>query len=136
MKDELAIIPVEQLRPSPRNPRRHFDDARQDELVASIKAQGLLQPLLVRPLDHLEAFEVIAGHRRLAAAKMLGLIEVPARILEIADGEAFEAAITENLQRADMRPMEEARAFGEIVGHPANLTAVQALAQRLGKSAG
>lgn len=136
MKDELAIIPIEQLRPSPRNPRTHFDDARQQELESSIRAKGILQPLLVRPLNGEEAFEIIAGHRRLAAALAVGLADLPARIFDIPDGEAFEAALVENLQRADMRPMEEARAFGEIVGHPANLAAVQKLAVRLGKSAG
>lgn len=144
MHDNLAILPLSKLRPSPRNPRRHFDDARQAELVASIRAKGLLQPLLVRPLiDEVEAaagdqgsFEIIAGHRRLAAALALGFDEVPVRILELPGDEAFEVAITENLQRADMKPLEEARAFGEIAGLPPRLENVQRLAERLGKPAG
>jgi ParB family chromosome partitioning protein len=109
-------VPVEFLRPNPRNPRRHFNDMELDELSMSIRAKGILQPILVRAVSGaLDAYEIIAGERRWRAAQRAGLHDVPVLLLEIGDKEALEIAIIENVQRADLNPLEEAMGYDSLI---------------------
>jgi len=98
--------------PNPVQPRHSFDEAQIDELAASIREKGILQPLLVRPRG--DGYELIAGERRLRAAVKAGLKEVPVVIREVADHEALQLALVENLQREDLNPIEEARAYQRL----------------------
>jgi ParB family transcriptional regulator, chromosome partitioning protein len=108
-------IPIEFLRPNPRNPRRNFGEESLDELAASIKEKGILQPLLVRPVPGVaEAYEIIAGERRWRAAQQAGLHEVPIVSFEADDRQALELAIIENVQRADLDPLEEAAGYQRL----------------------
>ncbi|HEX5777562.1 MAG TPA: ParB/RepB/Spo0J family partition protein [Xanthobacteraceae bacterium] len=109
-------VPVEFLRPNPRNPRRHFNDMELDELSTSIRAKGILQPILVRAVSGApDAYEIIAGERRWRAAQRAGLHDVPVLLLEIGDKEALEIAIIENVQRADLNPLEEAMGYDSLI---------------------
>lgn len=109
-------VPVEFLRPNPRNPRRRFDDTELDELSASIRTKGILQPILVRTVTGApDAYEIIAGERRWRAAQRAGLHDVPVLLLEISDKEALEIAIIENVQRADLNPLEEAMGYDSLI---------------------
>jgi ParB family chromosome partitioning protein len=105
-------VPIEFLKPNPRNPRRAFADEELAELAASIGERGVIQPILVRTAagssDH---YEIIAGERRWRAAQRSGLHEVPIVILEASDRESLEMAIIENVQRADLNPIEEAAGY-------------------------
>jgi ParB family chromosome partitioning protein len=108
-------IPIEFLRPNPRNPRRNFGDASLDELAASIKEKGIIQPLLARPLAGIaDAYEIIAGERRWRAAQRAGLHEVPIISIDADDRQALELAIIENVQRADLDPLEEAAGYERL----------------------
>src|SRR6266403_6242630 len=89
---------IDRIRPNPRQPRADFDTAALDELAASIRAQGILQPLLVRPDDD-GGYELVAGERRLRAARLAGLREVPIVVREVTDRESLELALIENIQR-------------------------------------
>jgi len=119
--DESAVIertrsqkrvPIEFLRPNPRNPRRVFTEAELDELAASIGERGIIQPILVRTVrGQADAYEIIAGERRWRAAQRAGLHDVPIVLLEVSDREALELAIIENVQRADLNPLEEAMGY-------------------------
>jgi len=109
-------VPIEFLRPNPRNPRRHFNDLELDELSTSIRAKGILQPILVRAVSGTpDAYEIIAGERRWRAAQRAGLHDVPVILLEIGDKEALEIAIIENVQRADLNPLEEAMGYDSLI---------------------
>ncbi|NJK44315.1 MAG: ParB/RepB/Spo0J family partition protein [Pleurocapsa sp. SU_196_0] len=102
-------LPVNQLEGNKKQPRTVFDDAALEELSKSIAEKGVLQPLLVRPKG--KKYEIVAGERRWRAAKLAGLTEVPVVIRELDDRETLEIALIENLQREDLNPLEEARAF-------------------------
>jgi ParB family transcriptional regulator, chromosome partitioning protein len=106
----LQKIPIEFLRPNPRNPRKNFGTDSLDELAASIKEKGILQPILARPLPALpgspQAYEIIAGERRWRAAQRAGLHEVPIVSFEADDRQALELALIENVQRTDLDPLE------------------------------
>src|SRR5262245_42017815 len=105
-------LPVEFLRPNPRNPRRLFADADLDELAASIRERGIIQPILVRTVrGQADAYEIVAGERRWRAAQRAGLHDVPVVLLEVNDREALELAIIENVQRTDLNPLEEAMGY-------------------------
>src|SRR5215467_7895025 len=105
-------VPIEYLRPNPRNPRRNFPDAELDELAASIKERGIIQPVVVRAVRGAkDAYEIIAGERRWRAAQRAGLHDVPIVPLEASDSEALELAIIENVQRTDLNPLEEAGGY-------------------------
>lgn len=109
-------IPIEFLRPNPRNPRRRFNDQELDELASSIRSKGILQPILVRSVTGKpDAFEIIAGERRWRAAQRAGLHDVPVLLLEIGDKEALEIAIIENVQRSDLNPLEEAMGYDSLI---------------------
>src|SRR4029453_7821353 len=101
-------VPIEFLKPNPRNPRRNFADIELDELAASIRERGIVQPIVVRPArGTADRFEIIAGERRWRAAQRAGLHQVPIVALEASDSEGLELAIIENGQRADLNQLEE-----------------------------
>ena len=102
--------PIENLRPNPRNPRRMFTDAELDELSDSIRERGIIQPIVVRALQG-DNFEIIAGERRWRAAQRAGLHDVPIAVVEANDAQSLEFAIIENVQRADLNPIEEASGY-------------------------
>lgn len=105
----LMSIPVDQIRRNPSQPRRAFDDTKLAALAASLKARGVLQPIVVRPAD--AGYELVAGERRLRAAKLAGVSELPAIVRAAKDDELLELALIENVQRADLNPVERARAY-------------------------
>jgi ParB family transcriptional regulator, chromosome partitioning protein len=105
-------IDVERITPSPFQPRRIFDEAKIEELAASIRSQGIIQPLVVRPTDG--GYELIAGERRWRAALKAGLREVPVVVREASDHEALQLALIENLQREDLNPIEEASGYRRL----------------------
>jgi ParB family chromosome partitioning protein len=112
--DGTRTIAVEEIHPSPGQPRTRFDDARLDELAASIKTQGIIQPLIVRTrVDG--GYELIAGERRWRAAQRAGLHELPAVVRDVAPTQAFEMAMVENLQREDLNPLEEAAGYQRLL---------------------
>jgi ParB family transcriptional regulator, chromosome partitioning protein len=109
-------VPVEFLRPNPRNPRRSFDEAGLEELAASIREKGIIQPILVRTLPGLvDVYEIIAGERRWRAAQRAGLHDVPVLLVEAGDREALELAIIENVQRSDLNALEEAMGYDQLI---------------------
>ncbi|MBL0715644.1 MAG: ParB/RepB/Spo0J family partition protein [Desulfosarcina sp.] len=122
--------PIDIIRPNRYQPRRHFPEDEMAELTASIKAQGIIQPLLVRK-DTI-GYELVAGERRLRAAKMAGLAEVPVVIKDMTDAQLLEVSIVENIQREDFNPIEEADAYHRLMSE-FGLTQDQA-ASRVGKS--
>src|SRR5512135_3272643 len=113
-RDERATyeVAVERITPSPFQPRRSFDEGKIDELAASIRNQGIIQPLVVRPNS--DGFELIAGERRWRAAMKAGLIRVPVVVREASDHEALQLALVENLQREDLNPIEEATGYRRL----------------------
>lgn len=109
-------VPIEFLRPNPRNPRKSFADTDLEELTASIREKGIVQPILVRRVPGaVDAFEIIAGERRWRAAQQAKLHEVPVLIHDVSDKEALELAIVENVQRADLNPLEEALGYQQLI---------------------
>ncbi|MGD9762168.1 MAG: ParB/RepB/Spo0J family partition protein [Candidatus Binatia bacterium] len=126
----LGTVAMSAIKPNPYQPREIFDEAAIEELAASIREKGLLQPLLVRRAG--AGYELIAGERRFRAAQRAGLTEVPVSVRSAGDVEALELALIENLQRADLNPIEEARAFKRL-GDEFELTQ-EDIARRVGKS--
>ena len=109
-------VPVEFLRPSARNPRRNFVEVDLEELTASVRERGILQPIIVRALaGMLDAYEIIAGERRWRAAQRAGLHDVPVILVEADDREALEIAIVENVQRTDLNAIEEAAGYERLI---------------------
>jgi ParB family chromosome partitioning protein len=109
-------VPIEFLKPNPRNPRRNFSDTELDELADSIRERGIVQPIVVRPArGYADTFEIIAGERRWRAAQRAGLHQVPIVVLDVNDNEALQLAIIENVQRADLNPLEEAAGYQALV---------------------
>jgi ParB family chromosome partitioning protein len=108
-------VPIEYLKPNPRNPRRNFAEEELDDLAASIRERGIIQPVVVRALRGAkDAYEIIAGERRWRAAQRAGLHEIPIVPFEATDGEALELAIIENVQRTDLNPLEEAAGYQSL----------------------
>jgi ParB family chromosome partitioning protein len=130
---EYRSVPITALAESATNPRKRFDAKSLEELAASFKTQGILAPLLVRELDE-SKYEVVAGARRLRAAKLAELEKLPVRVVKLTDAEAIEAQCVENLQREDIHPLEEALGFKSLLelGEPAYTIAI--IASRAGKS--
>ena len=110
-------IPIELLHPNPHNPRRRFEAGELEELVQSIRAQGVLQPLIVRPRSDGRGYEIVAGERRWRAAQRVPLHEIPAVVRDLSDGEALEIALIENVQRADLNALEEAQGYAQLIEH-------------------
>jgi ParB family chromosome partitioning protein len=105
-------VPIEFLKPNPRNPRRNYSEAELGELAQSIQERGVIQPIVVRPTGEAgEAYEIVAGERRWRAAQRAGLHDIPVVVLEVSDVEALELAIIENVQRADLNALEEAAGY-------------------------
>src|SRR5580700_8157289 len=108
--------PTTSLRPNARNPRRNFSDVELDELTASLRERGMIQPIVARPLRGVDdEFEIIAGERRWRAAQRAALHEVPVVIIEASDEEALQLAIIENVQRADLNALEEAEGYRALI---------------------
>ncbi len=127
---EYFLCDVDLIRPNRYQPRQHFSDDDLEELGNSIKAQGIIQPLLVRRIDH--GYELVAGERRLRAARKVGLTKVPVVYRDVSDAELLEMSIVENIQREDFNPIEEAEAYHRLITE-FKLTQDQA-AERVGKS--
>jgi ParB family chromosome partitioning protein len=125
-------LPVEFIIANRANPRRTFDPEQLEELANSIREKGVMSPLLVRPTDDPNIFELIAGERRWRASQMAGLHDVPVIVREVDDKEALELAIIENVQRADLNALEEAMGYGQLI-EQFDYTQ-QDLAQVIGKS--
>lgn len=126
-------VPIEFLRPNPRNPRKVFDEDYLQELTDSIRERGLIQPIVVRPVKGTpDAYEIIAGERRWRAAQRAGVHDVSIHLLDVDDKQALELAIVENIQRADLNPIEEAGGYEQLMREFAYTQAD--LAKVLGKS--
>lgn len=128
----IKRLPVEFIIANRSNPRRTFNEDQLEELTNSIREKGVMQPLLVRPSEDPNIFELIAGERRWRAAQKAGLHDVPVIVREVGDKEALELAIIENVQRADLNPLEEAMGYGQLM-EQFDYTQ-QDLAQVIGKS--
>jgi ParB family chromosome partitioning protein len=129
----LKRVPVEFLRPNPRNPRKNFAESDLADLAASVKEKGIVQPILVRPSRAAaHQFEIVAGERRWRAAQRAGLHDIPVLVQDVSDKEALELAIIENVQRADLNPIEEAFGYEQLIAE-FNYTQ-QDLGQVIGKS--
>lgn len=111
--EDSNTIAIDLIDPSPLQPRGMFDDAKLDELAQSITANGVVQPLIVRPKQ--DRFELIAGERRWRAAQRAGLTRVPAIVRHVSDDKVLELALIENIQREDLNPIEEARAYKNLI---------------------
>ena len=127
------IVPIEKVFPNPDQPRRNFTVDHLQDLSASIKAKGIIQPLIVRKRGaESDEFEIVAGERRWRAAQMAQLHEIPVLVRDFTDTEVLEVAIIENIQRADLNPVEEAAGYRQLMdkfGHTQ-----EKLAEELGKS--
>jgi ParB family chromosome partitioning protein len=129
-KGSLREIEVSAIEPNPKQPRKSFDQCKFDELVASIREHGIVQPLVVRPKGG--RFELVAGERRWRASQVAGLEKVPVLVREFSEAEVMEIALIENLQREDLNPLEEADAFRLLLDE--FHLSQEDLARRLGKS--
>jgi ParB family chromosome partitioning protein len=125
----LQELPLTSIVPNPRQPRRDFDDAQVKELADSIRSEGLMQPIVVRKVK--DGYELIAGERRFRAFKLIGQKTITARIIDASDASSAVLALVENLQRADLNPVDEALGFASLM-RDFNLTQ-DAVAERLGK---
>lgn len=126
-------VPIDLVHPNPRNPRRSFAEADLGDLAQSIREKGVVQPILVRPAaGRANHFEIIAGERRWRASQRAGQHEIPVIVQEVSDKEALELAIIENVQRADLNPIEEAFGYEQLIAEFAYTQ--QDLGQVIGKS--
>jgi ParB family transcriptional regulator, chromosome partitioning protein len=110
-----SLVPIEKIRANPLQPRRDFDVAALEDLAASIRMKGILQPLILRPAPEAGEFEIVAGERRWRAAQLAQLHDVPAIVRDLDDTEVLEIAIIENIQRADLNAIEEAMGFRQLM---------------------
>ena len=129
---ELRELPVEQIEPNPEQPRSRFDAGALEALAGSISSAGLLQPLIVRPLDDEGRYELVAGERRWRAAQKAGLERVPAVVRTSPQDERLQAALIENMVREDLNPVDEARACASLVEDLG--ISKEELARRVGRS--
>lgn len=128
----LLLLPIGDVHPHPEQPRRHFDDAALDELAESLRARGVVQPILVRPRPSGRGWEIVAGERRWRAAQRAGLHQIPAIVRDLDDAETYTIALVENIQRKDLSAIEEADAYARLrdrLGHSAD-----AIGRMTGKS--
>lgn len=128
--DALLNVAIEDVHPAPKQPRKSFEEGPLRDLADSIRAQGIIQPLVVRPRAA-GGFELIAGERRWRAAQRAGLHDVPVVVRDVEEARAFEMALVENLQRADLNPIEEAEGYARLLDE-FDYTQ-EALAERVGK---
>ena len=125
-------VPIEFISPNPKNPRRHFNESELTDLAQSIREHGIVQPVLVRHAAQANRYEIIAGERRWRAAQRAGLTEIPVLVRDVNDRTALELAIIENVQRADLNPVEEALGYQQLIDDH-NYTQAD-LGQVIGKS--
>jgi ParB family chromosome partitioning protein len=111
--DVLVEVAIDQIEPNPNQPRKDFESKSLDELASSIRASGVIQPIIVRQTD--DGYQLIAGERRWRAARLAGLEKIPAIVREASDAESLELALVENLLREDLNPMEEAEAYRHLL---------------------
>jgi ParB family transcriptional regulator, chromosome partitioning protein len=109
----VVDVPLARVMPNPYQPRRHMDDAGLEELAASIREHGVLQPVLVT--ETLDGYQLIAGERRVRAARLAGLERIPALVRQLADRDQLEVALVENVQRSDLDPIDEATAYRQLI---------------------
>ena len=133
ISNEYRSVPISILVESATNPRKRFDEKNLEELAASMRAQGILAPLLVRELEE-SKYEVVAGARRLRAAKLAELETVPVRVVKLTDAESIEAQVVENLQREDIHPLEESLGFKSLLQLGEPIYTIASIAARAGKS--
>ena len=131
MQEQLKALPISDIYPNPFQPRIEFSDEELAELSQSIAENGLTQPIIVRKSDII-GYELIAGERRLRACKRLGMTEIPAVVKEVTDQESRKQAIIENLQRSNLNPIEEAKAYRSLINELAY--SHEELAKAMGKS--
>jgi ParB family chromosome partitioning protein len=129
----VKVIPIERIEPNPQNPRLAIDEVMLEELAASIREHGVLQPILVRPIGE-NHFQLIAGERRWRASKIAGHPTIPALVEDIDDETALEISIIENLQREDISPLEEAAMYDRMIRDHGY--SIRKLAEKLGKDKG
>lgn len=110
----LRMLALAQIKPLPGNPRKHFDEAALEELASSIATRGVIQPIIVRPQPNGEGYQLVAGERRWRAAQKARLHEIPALVRNLSEREVMALALIENLQREDLNPVEEARAYQRL----------------------
>lgn len=132
--EQVLQLPLKQVAPNPHQPRRAFDEGKLRELAASVKEQGVLQPILVRPVSEGQPhkYEIVAGERRWRAAQLAGLEQIPAIVKPLEDDVTLEVALIENIQRQDLNPLEEAASYRRLLDEHGYTQA--SLAARLGKS--
>jgi ParB family transcriptional regulator, chromosome partitioning protein len=131
----VRMVPLDRIHPDPNQPRMHFDEDALNDLAASIREHGVLQPVLVRPLESQpHHYQLVAGERRWRASRMAQLEEIPALIEQLDDDTALEIGLIENLQREDLSPLEEALMYERMVGEHGY--SVRRLAQKIGKDKG
>jgi ParB family chromosome partitioning protein len=111
----VTLLPVEKLQPNPRQPRRTFAPEALEELASSIRQKGVLQPIIVRAISGSDIYEIVAGERRWRASQIAQLHEVPVLVRAFDDDEVLQVAIIENIQRADLNPLEEANAYKQLM---------------------
>ncbi len=128
---QQQLVNINAVKPSPTNPRKRFDPKKLTELASSIREMGVLQDILVRPIEG-SKFECVAGERRLRAAREAGLEAIPAKVRELTDHQVLEIQLTENIQRDDLTPLEEADAYKAIVD--AGFLSAEEIAAKVGKS--
>ncbi|NRS50491.1 ParB/RepB/Spo0J family partition protein [Brevibacillus sp. HB2.2] len=128
--EQVKEVSINEIRPNPYQPRKEFEQSAIEELAQSIKEHGIIQPLIVR--KSIKGYELVAGERRLRAAKLAGLKEVPVVVKAYTDQQLMEIALIENLQRENLNPLEEAEAYDKLISHH-DYTQEQ-LAQKIGKS--
>ena len=126
-------VGIDRIEPNPENPRLLFEESALEELAASIREHGVLQPILVRPTGR-DQYQLVAGERRWRAARLAGLLTIPALVEELDDDAALEIAVIENLQREDLSPLEEANMYEKMVSEHGY--SIRKLAQKLGKDKG
>jgi len=130
---EVILVRLEDVKPNPRQPRLEFDQQALADLASSIKEQGVLQPIMIRPVSGAShGYELVAGERRLRASKLAGLDEIPAIVREVTDEQSLALALIENLQRENLNALEEAKGFDQLLNSFS--LSQEALAQRVGKS--
>lgn len=132
VEKNIVSVALANIQPSSYNPRKHFDEASLNELAESIRQQGVLQPIGVRPLADTDRFEIVFGERRYRASLTAGMEDIPAIVLNVSDETAEEMAVTENLQRKDVTPIEEANAYQKLI--ESGRHDVQSLTVQFGKN--
>lgn len=130
-KNEVKLIAIDAIRPNAHQPRKQFNEEGLQELAASIKNQGIVQPLIVRKMDG-DVYEIVAGERRYRAGKMAGLMKLPVIVREYSDIEAMTIALIENLQREDLNSIDEAEALNQL--KTVHKLSQEELAEKIGKS--